>query len=230
MLSDKVLADAGFWLYCSEYADVFEEHGGSFGGGAEITQCVDRLADEKYVPIMREYEAELAKGWGMPVEEVFDRMGLNTSDYADGLYYCLMSCRGHGVGLSDKFPDGVEQYEDEHGELDLSPINTELQELSELAHENLETPDPEYRVVEIATGDVVEAKFWSEEAAEKWLSDTSIGYTVEDRAKYRVENVIVADYDNGECPDCGESIPDDVSEGDECENCGHVFWKDVVPE
>jgi hypothetical protein len=28
----------------------------------------------------------------------------------------------------------------------------------------------------------------------------------------------------GECPDCGEKIPSVAVEGDECGNCGHVFW------
>jgi len=31
-------------------------------------------------------------------------------------------------------------------------------------------------------------------------------------------------YPNGECPDCYENIPDDVSHGDGCSNCGHVFY------
>lgn len=30
-------------------------------------------------------------------------------------------------------------------------------------------------------------------------------------------------YDNGECPDCGESIPDDCKQGEQCANCDHVF-------
>jgi hypothetical protein len=30
-------------------------------------------------------------------------------------------------------------------------------------------------------------------------------------------------YPNGECPDCGDPIPDDATDGDECKNCGHVF-------
>ena len=30
-------------------------------------------------------------------------------------------------------------------------------------------------------------------------------------------------YEDGVCPDCGEDIPDDAVEGQECENCGHVF-------
>jgi DNA-directed RNA polymerase subunit RPC12/RpoP len=36
-------------------------------------------------------------------------------------------------------------------------------------------------------------------------------------------NPIKASYDNGECPDCGETIPDDVANGQACANCGHTF-------
>ncbi len=36
-------------------------------------------------------------------------------------------------------------------------------------------------------------------------------------------NAIKEAYHNGECPDCGDEIPDDVQEGQECANCGHVF-------
>jgi hypothetical protein len=37
-------------------------------------------------------------------------------------------------------------------------------------------------------------------------------------------NVIKNDYDYGECPDCGEDIPDCMVSGEECANCGHVFY------
>jgi hypothetical protein len=30
-------------------------------------------------------------------------------------------------------------------------------------------------------------------------------------------------YPNSECPDCGEPIPEDIQEGQECCQCGHVF-------
>lgn len=30
-------------------------------------------------------------------------------------------------------------------------------------------------------------------------------------------------YENGECPDCGDTIPIDVKNMDYCQNCGHVF-------
>jgi ribosomal protein S27AE len=31
-------------------------------------------------------------------------------------------------------------------------------------------------------------------------------------------------YPKGECPDCGKKIPAKAREGDECGNCGHVFY------
>ena len=36
-------------------------------------------------------------------------------------------------------------------------------------------------------------------------------------------NAIKNSYPNGECPDCGENIPDDVCTGQACGNCDHVF-------
>ena len=43
-------------------------------------------------------------------------------------------------------------------------------------------------------------------------------------------NLIKDSYESGECPDCGENIPNDVSNGDECSNCGHVFYSPVKPD
>lgn len=31
-------------------------------------------------------------------------------------------------------------------------------------------------------------------------------------------------YEDDICPDCGEKISDILGDGDECSNCGHVFW------
>ena len=31
-------------------------------------------------------------------------------------------------------------------------------------------------------------------------------------------------YEDGVCPDCQEEIPEDTVDGEECKNCGHVFW------
>ena len=36
-------------------------------------------------------------------------------------------------------------------------------------------------------------------------------------------------YPGGECPDCGEPISGLTEQGDECENCGHVFVGEDKP-
>jgi hypothetical protein len=104
-------------------------------------------------------------------------MGLETDkDLADALYYCLMACAGHGAGLRDKFSANIEQYEAATGAtLDTSPIHADgfMDGFSDLAWENLETPDPEFAVFE--NGVVLEGKFWTAEAAEAWLADFGTG-------------------------------------------------------
>ena len=41
---------------------------------------------------------------------------------------------------------------------------------------------------------------------------------------------VVEIYKYGECPDCGDPIPDDAEFGEECLNCGHVWWDKTVLE
>jgi hypothetical protein len=38
-------------------------------------------------------------------------------------------------------------------------------------------------------------------------------------------STIKQSYLDGECPDCGEPILDNATEGEGCLNCGHVFWR-----
>jgi len=38
-------------------------------------------------------------------------------------------------------------------------------------------------------------------------------------------NEIKNSYPNGKCP-CGETVPHNVENGDECANCGHVFGEE----
>jgi len=40
-------------------------------------------------------------------------------------------------------------------------------------------------------------------------------------------NAVKDAYPNGECPDCGEDIPDDVAEGESCSNCNHAFYRET---
>jgi len=51
---------------------------------------------------------------------------------------------------------------------------------------------------------------------------------VTDRLNYAgitafVEETVRSLYDDGECPDCGEDIPEHYTSGDSCVNCEHVF-------
>ena len=47
------------------------------------------------------------------------------------------------------------------------------------------------------------------------------------KRRLKLDEVSIQDsYENGECPDCFKSIPDDMVEGGECNNCGHVFYKE----
>ena len=39
-------------------------------------------------------------------------------------------------------------------------------------------------------------------------------------------NKVKDSYEDGVCPDCSEDIPDDCVDGQECSNCGHVFYKE----
>ncbi len=39
-----------------------------------------------------------------------------------------------------------------------------------------------------------------------------------------ISDKILSQYDDQRCPDCNEEIPLTVQEGEECLNCGHVFW------
>lgn len=40
-----------------------------------------------------------------------------------------------------------------------------------------------------------------------------------------VSNDIKDAYPDGKCPDCFEPIPDHITDGDKCQNCGHIFHR-----
>ena len=44
---------------------------------------------------------------------------------------------------------------------------------------------------------------------------------------FPVESSVKGSYENGACPDCGYEIPNDVQDGDRCENCPHVFYDET---
>jgi len=43
--------------------------------------------------------------------------------------------------------------------------------------------------------------------------------------KLGYNNPVKNSYEHCLCPDCGEDIPSNVKEGDECEDCGHAFYE-----
>ncbi len=193
MLSDKVLLDAGHYLYSLHYANTFEEHGGRYSPGSEISNCVNAAPPERLLPIMRHYEEKLAAKWGKPVEEVAELLDMGDHQgQVDFVYLTLMQCMGHGVSMHDDHKENLDLYQERTGDqLDTAPFHTEMNRLSDLAHEYLATPSPEYAVYEKSETpggeeSLVEGKFHTAEAAEQWLKDTGMGWKPEDRAKYSI--------------------------------------------
>jgi len=77
-----------------------------------------------------------------------------------------------------------------------------------------------------------DACFWAvdEDSGEEYCIDFSELLDVEDphfehlvKTQIVSENAVKAAYPGGVCPDCGTDIPDDVADGDSCENCDHTF-------
>lgn len=174
MLSDDVLLKAGHYLYACAYADHYEEHGGRFAPGCEISEHVDPAPGAELLAIMRAHEARMAEAWGRPVEEVCELLGLATeAGQVDVVYYALMQAWGHGVSLHDSYRRNLDQFERATGvELKLPPYrDDEMREIDELAWTHLETPSPEYGLV--VDGQVVERRFHSRAAAIRFLRDSN---------------------------------------------------------
>ena len=83
---------------------------------------------------------------------MFGLMEMPERRRADALYYTLMGCRGHGVGLIDDFGDNISIAEDKLGKgIDPSPFDSEFMEFGDLAAEAVEAqalrpdddPDPD---------------------------------------------------------------------------------------
>lgn len=138
-LSNEVLLEAGHPLYCSAYASEYEETGKHFPPGSELTEEIPPAAPHKLLQIMQRYELQLADAWGVSPKEVFEGMGLDETEWPDALYYTLMSCLGHGVGLQDDYGDAFDKFnESRPSALDAAPFHTEGNDLHELALTRIE--------------------------------------------------------------------------------------------
>lgn len=152
-LDDDVMVEAAQNFFASEWADAREEAGFSFATGTEITEvCPDQDTD-KLLELVRPYVADLAHAWGRSIGEMFGLMEIPEDEWADALYYILMGCRGHGVGLEDDYDENIEIAKAKLGtEIDPSPFHSEFSEFAELAHVAVEAealtpatdPDPDH--------------------------------------------------------------------------------------
>ena len=147
-LGDDVMAEAAQSFLASEWADAREEAGFTFAAGTKINEvCPDQDTD-KLLELVRPYVADLARAWGRGVGEMFVLMEIPEDEWAEALYYVLMGCRGHGVGLEDDHGENIEIAQAKLGiEIDPSPFHSEFTGFADLAYEVVEaealTPDTE---------------------------------------------------------------------------------------
>jgi hypothetical protein len=122
-LPDDVMARAAQGFFATEWASAREAAGFRFRPGTDITADCPPQDPAKLLPLIRPYVAGLARAWGMDVGEMFRLMEIPEGRWADALYYALMACRGHGIGLADSFGSSIEIAESKlcRG-IDLSPF------------------------------------------------------------------------------------------------------------
>lgn len=151
-LPADVLARAAQWLFASEWASAREAAGFRFRPRTEITDICPPLDTATLVKLIRPYVARLADAWDMGVGAMFALMQIPESKHADALYYVLMGCRGHGIGLADDFGDNISIAEDKLGKgIDPAPFHDESLDFYDLTTTVVESearrpdddPDPD---------------------------------------------------------------------------------------
>src|SRR5438874_1839407 len=114
-LPDAVLARAAQDFFAAECASAREAAGFRFRAGTEITSICPAQDTAKLLRLVRPYVARLTRAWDRGVGAMFRLMAIDESRWADALYYVLMACRGHGVGLADDFGPNIEVAESKLG-------------------------------------------------------------------------------------------------------------------
>jgi hypothetical protein len=138
-LTEDVMARAAQDFFASEWASAREESGFRFRPGINVNDECPAQDREKLLELIRPYVARLAEAWGRRVGEMFRLMEIPESRWADALYYTLMSCRGHGVGLTDTFGSNIDIAEDKLSKgIDTSPFLSEFNDFGDLASEVVE--------------------------------------------------------------------------------------------
>ena len=147
-LPDDVMIQAAQDFFSSEWADAREESGFSFSPGTEITKVCPKQDHATLLGLIRPYVIRLAQAWGRGVGAMFSFMEITEDESADALFYVLMGCRGHGIGLEDDYGDNIDIAKDKLGsDIDASPFYSEFSEFADLAYEVVEIdarkPDPD---------------------------------------------------------------------------------------
>lgn len=138
-LPDDVMIQAAQDFFASEWASAREEAGFRFRPGTNINDDCPRQDEEKLLELVQPYVTRIAESWGMGVGETFRLMEIPETRWADALYYVLMGCRGHGVGLADDLGDNISIAEDKLGKgIDPSPFCSEFNDFGDLAAEVVE--------------------------------------------------------------------------------------------
>ncbi len=110
-LPDDVMARAAQDFFATEWASAREAAGFRFRPGTDITADCPPQDPATLVRLIRPYVARLTRAWETGVGAMFHLMEIPEGRWADALYYILMSCRGHGIGLADHFEPNIDMAE-----------------------------------------------------------------------------------------------------------------------
>lgn len=61
------------------------------------------------------------------------------------------------------------------------------------------------------------------EAIVNWIGEQNIPEWKDSLESELPARKVKEEYEDGVCPDCGEEIPEEATEGESCSNCEHVF-------
>lgn len=138
-LPSDVMVQAAQDFFASEWADAREESGFAFPPRTEITEICPRQDHAALLGLIQPYILRLEQAWGMDVASMFSLMEIPEDEWAEALYYVLMGCRGHGVGLEDDHSENIEIAKNKRGkDIDASPFHSEFMEFNDLAQEVVE--------------------------------------------------------------------------------------------
>ena len=150
-MPDDVMARAAQDFFAAEWASAREAAGFRFRPGTDIAADCPPQDPATLVRLIRPYVARLTRAWETGVGAMFRLMEIPEGRWADALYYVLMSCRGHGIGLADSFGSNIEIAESKlcRG-IDLSPFCDDFIDIYCLASDVVEAearrpdgdPDP----------------------------------------------------------------------------------------